>query len=173
MLRLTEPGDRSLTLLAFVDCAQRAYCIHPPLRWVEAISPRELAGDPWFLPSPQKKSSESSIYARRALRRCRGHSALGTPGTRRARAHIIATGSERRLRAADDAPHHHCMCCDFLVLLLAFALATRLSGCLHYQPCGMVVQQEVVRAVLWLGSPLAPLLRASPNMLDYSQITTS
>ena len=55
------------------------------------------------------------------------------------------------------------MCCDFLVLLLAFALATRLSGCLHYQPCGMVVQQEVVRAVLWLGSPLAPLLRASPG----------
>ena len=118
-----------------------------------------------YIHSDATKSQKASrrIYARRALRRCRGHSALGTPGTRRARAHIIATGSERRLRAADDAPHHHCMCCDFLVLLLAFALATRLSGCLHHQPCGMVVQQEVVRAVLWLGSPLAPLLRASPG----------
>jgi len=80
-----------------------------------------------------------------------------TGWTRRARAHIIATGSERRLRAADDTPHHHCMCCDFLVLLLAFALATRLSGCLHHQPCGMAVQQEVVRAVLWLGSTHWPL----------------
>jgi hypothetical protein len=105
----------------------------------------------------KKIVGERYLNARRALRRCRGHSALGTPGTRRARAHIIATGSERRLRAADDTPHHHCMCCDFLVLLLASALATRLSGCLHHQPCGMAVQQEVVRAVLWLGSIHWPL----------------
>lgn len=72
MLRLTEPGDRSLTLLAFVDCAQRAYCIHPPLRWVEAISPRELE-TPGFYPHPKNRHALGAISA---------HSAY-TPGVER------------------------------------------------------------------------------------------
>jgi len=30
------------------------------------------------------------------------------------------------------------------------SIATRLSGCLHHRPCGMVVQQEAMLATLWL-----------------------
>ena len=52
-------------LLAFVDCAQRAYCIQPPLRWVEAISPRELE-TPVFTLTP-KIDTRSALF-RRILR---------------------------------------------------------------------------------------------------------
>ena len=59
-------------LLAFVDCAQRAYCIQPPLRWVEAISPRELE-TPGFYPHQKNRHALGAISA---------HSAY-TPGVER------------------------------------------------------------------------------------------